>query len=247
MPGLADLLGDSPRETLRYAIRLSADRVKEMLSVVIVATDNEQRAVLQVVVDGTAVARTVLTCASFPVAASDPVTKGVQAANPDVLLIDIPGDNPAVAIRAIELLHQELPDSDVFAIGLNQPALVVSAMRAGAREFSERPTSSYGFLEAIARLVTARRRVAENQLPRGLPGSANPHARVGAPLKPEPHVRSGGAMTVPEPDDAAQVFPAMRLQKSKLTQLEQELFQRLWDAGYRPSVNAKGAVSRNLS
>ena len=36
------------------------------LSVVIVATDNEQRTVLQVLVDGTSVARTVHTCASFP-------------------------------------------------------------------------------------------------------------------------------------------------------------------------------------
>ena len=36
------------------------------LSVVIVATDNEQRALLQVLVDGTSVARTVHTCASFP-------------------------------------------------------------------------------------------------------------------------------------------------------------------------------------
>ena len=35
------------------------------LSVVIVATDNEQRAVLQVLVDGTSVARTVHTCAAF--------------------------------------------------------------------------------------------------------------------------------------------------------------------------------------
>ena len=35
------------------------------LSVVIVATDNEQRAMLQVLVDGTSVARTVHTCAVF--------------------------------------------------------------------------------------------------------------------------------------------------------------------------------------
>ena len=62
------------------------------LSVVIVATDNEQRAVLQVLVDGTSVARTVHTCASFPVAASDPVTRRVRAANPDVTLVDIPAD-----------------------------------------------------------------------------------------------------------------------------------------------------------
>src|SRR6202790_4380182 len=101
------------------------------LSVVIVATDNEQRTVLQVLVDGTSVARTVHTCASFPVSASDPVARRVQAASADVLLVDIPADSPAMALRAIELLHQELPDSAVFAIGsLNQPQVIVSAMRA---------------------------------------------------------------------------------------------------------------------
>ena len=50
-------------------------------------------------------------------------------------------------------------------------------------------------------------------------------------------------MAVPEPDDAARVFPEMKLlqqQKSKLTQLEQELFQRLWDAGYRPRRQRQG-------
>ena len=57
-------------------------------------------------------------------------------------------------------------------------------------------------------------------------------------------------MAVPEPDDAARVFPEMKLlqqQKSKLTQLEQELFQRLWDAGYRPSVNAKAGSQQQKS
>ena len=112
------------------------------LSVVIVATDNEQRTVLQVLVDGTSVARTVHTCASFPVAGSDPVMRRVQAANPEVLLVDIPSDSPAIAMRAIELLQQELPETAVFAIGnLNQPQIIVSAMRAGAREFIERPTT----------------------------------------------------------------------------------------------------------
>jgi len=137
------------------------------LSVVIVATDNEQRTVLQVLVDGTSVARTVHTCASFPVAASDPVTRRVQAANPDVLLIDIPVDNAAMALRAIELLHQELPESAVFAIGaLGQPQVIVSAMRAGAREFIERPTTTTDLLEAFVRLTAAQRRV-QKEGPRG--------------------------------------------------------------------------------
>ncbi len=134
------------------------------LSVVIVATDNEQRTVLQVLVDGTSVARTVHTCASFPVAASDPITRRVQAATPDVMLVDIPADNPAMAMRAIELLHQELPESAVFAIGnLNQPQVIVSAMRAGAREFIERPTTTTDLLEAFVRLTTAQRRGTERR------------------------------------------------------------------------------------
>src|SRR6202162_2326340 len=130
------------------------------LSVVIVATDNEQRTVLQVLVDGTSVARTVHTCASFPLAAADPVMRRVQASTPDVLLIDIPSDNPAMAMRAIELLQQELPDSAVFAIGnLNQPQVIVSAMRAAPRDFIEPPTPTTDLLEAFVRLTTAQRRV----------------------------------------------------------------------------------------
>ena len=129
------------------------------LSVVIVATDNEQRAVMQVLVDGTSVARTVHTCANFPVAASDPVTRRVRTANPDVTLVDIPADNPQQALRAIELLHQEMPEGAIFAIGnLNQPQIIVNAMRAGAREFIERPTNTTDLLEAFVRLTTAQRR-----------------------------------------------------------------------------------------
>ncbi|HVN20336.1 MAG TPA: cellulose synthase operon protein YhjQ/BcsQ [Dongiaceae bacterium] len=129
------------------------------LSVVIVATDNEQRALLQVLVDGTSVARTVHTCASFPVAAADPVTRRVRAANPDVTLVDIPSDNPQPALRAIELLHQEMPEGALFAIGnLNQPQVIVNAMRAGAREFIERPTTTTDLLESFVRLTTAQRR-----------------------------------------------------------------------------------------
>ncbi len=130
------------------------------LSVVIVASDSEQRAVLQVLVDGTSVARTSHTCASFPVGATDPVIRRVQSASPDVILVDIPADNSTMALRAVELIHQELPDSAVFAIGnMQQPQLIVSAMRAGAREFIERPTTTTDLLEAFVRLTTAQRKV----------------------------------------------------------------------------------------
>lgn len=135
------------------------------LSVVIVASDSEQRAVLQVLVDGTSVARTAHTCASFPVAATDPVTRRIQAANADVVLVDIPADNASHALHAIELLHQELPDSALFAVGsLSLPQVIVNAMRAGAREFVERPTTTTDLLEAFVRLTTAQRKIRRDEM-----------------------------------------------------------------------------------
>jgi pilus assembly protein CpaE len=137
------------------------------LSVVIIAQDSEQRAVLQVLVDGTSVARTVHTCTSYPVVVSDPVLRRVQSANPEVVLVDVPSDNHTLALRAIELIHQEVRDTVVFAVGsMAQPQVIVSAMRSGAREFIERPTTTTDLLEAFVRLTTAQRKV-DREGPRG--------------------------------------------------------------------------------
>jgi pilus assembly protein CpaE len=137
------------------------------LSVVIVATDSEQRAVLQVLVDGTSVARTVHSATSYPVVATDPLIPRVVAMRPDVILVDIPTDSPTPALHAIELFHQEMADVAVFAIGaLSQPQLIVSAMRVGAKEFIERPTTTTDLLEAFVRLSTNQRKV-KREGPRG--------------------------------------------------------------------------------
>jgi pilus assembly protein CpaE len=137
------------------------------LLVVIIATDSEQRAVLQVLVDGTSVARTVHSAASYPTVATDPFFSRVQAMNPDVTLVDIPSDAPAPALQAVELLHQEMPQAAVFAVGsMAQPQLIVSAMRMGAKEFIERPTTTTDLLEAFVRLSTTQRKV-KREGPRG--------------------------------------------------------------------------------
>src|SRR5437879_8497938 len=112
------------------------------LSVVIVARASKPRAISQVLVDGTGVAGTVHSCASFPVVATDPVVRRIQSATPDVVLVDVPGDNPTLALQAIEIVHQELPETPLFAIGsMAQPQAIVNAMRSGARERSEEHTS----------------------------------------------------------------------------------------------------------
>lgn len=130
------------------------------VSVVIVAADSEQRAVLQVLVDSTSVARAVHSAPNFPTVAADPVMRRIQSANPDVVMVDVPADNADGALRTIELLQQELPQIAVFAVGsLSQPQIIVNAMRSGAREFIERPTTTTELLEAFVRLSTAQRKV----------------------------------------------------------------------------------------
>ncbi|MGC1453313.1 MAG: hypothetical protein WA830_25050, partial [Candidatus Sulfotelmatobacter sp.] len=134
----------------------------------IVASDDEQGRVLKALVDGSGVARTVHSFATYPVAVSDLVMDGVRTANPVVILVDIPADNPPLALRAIELLHQEMGDATIFAIGrMMEPPVISNAMRAGAREFIERPTTADDLLEAFGRLTNRHQRVAKKRIPRG--------------------------------------------------------------------------------
>jgi pilus assembly protein CpaE len=129
------------------------------LSVAIFATDHDQRTVLQVLVDGTSVARVVCSNDAMPLAANDPVLRKTQVFSPDVVLVDIATDAIHTALRAIELVHQELPDAAVFAVGpMTQPQLIVNAMRAGVREYIERPTTTTDLLEAFVRLTATRRK-----------------------------------------------------------------------------------------
>ena len=136
------------------------------LSVVVVAADSEQRSMMQVMVDGTGVARTIQTFGAYPVATTDPTLRRIQGVNSDVILVDIPVDSVA-ALRAIEVIHQEIPGTAVFALGsMSQPQIIVGAMRSGAREFIERPTTTTDLLEAFVRLSAAQRKV-QREIARG--------------------------------------------------------------------------------
>jgi pilus assembly protein CpaE len=135
------------------------------ISVTIVAADAEQRAVLQVLVDSTSVARAGFSATSYPGATSDPVYRRIQSSNPEVILVDIPNDGPAMALRTIELLVQEIPTAAVFAVGtLKQPQVIVSAMRVGAKEFIERPTTTTDLLEAFVRVTSAQRKSQKEEI-----------------------------------------------------------------------------------
>ncbi len=129
------------------------------ISVVIIGTDAEERQVLQMQVDGTAVAKTVQTFPAMPVAMTDPMLRRIQELTPDVIMVDIPKQASPAALRAIELLRAGIPHSAIFAIGeTHQPQVIISAMRSGAREFLDRPTSTNALLEAFVRLTSSQRK-----------------------------------------------------------------------------------------
>ena len=61
-----------------------------------------------------------------------------------------------------------MPTAAIFALGsMSQPQLIVNAMRAGAREYIERPTTTTDLLEAFVRLSSAQRKTKTESGQRG--------------------------------------------------------------------------------
>jgi pilus assembly protein CpaE len=78
----------------------------------------------------------------------------LQDQHTEVVLVNIDPQNPQRAIRTIELIHASLPDVTIFAVGeMNQPTNIVSAMRAGAREFLDHAASREALIEAFTRFT----------------------------------------------------------------------------------------------
>ena len=128
------------------------------LSVVIVASDPDQRSVLQVLVDGTSVARAVFSASSYPVAAADPIIRRIQSANPDVCWWTFPPIIPRWPAYHRTTGSGGSRCGDVRRGQHVTPAGHRQAMRAGAKEFIEKPTTTTDLLEAFVRLTTTQRK-----------------------------------------------------------------------------------------
>jgi pilus assembly protein CpaE len=130
-------------------------RVMPGIAVALLTEDREQSVVLQSRIEGTNLARTVLSHVGLPGGPSDAVLRQLQDQRAEVVLVDIDSKNPQRAIRTIELIHANLPEITIFAVGeLNQPINIVSAMRVGAREFLDHSASREALIEAFTRFST---------------------------------------------------------------------------------------------
>ena len=135
----------------------SENQAMHGIAVALLSEDREQSAILQNRLETTHVARIVFSNVGFPLSATDPVVRQMQAQRAEVVLVDVNSEDPQRAIRTIELIRATTSDIAIFAIGeMRNPMAIVGSMRAGAGEFIDRNTGTEGLLEAFTRFSAAR-------------------------------------------------------------------------------------------
>jgi pilus assembly protein CpaE len=123
-----------------------------------VLSENPERLVwLQQRVEATQLGRVLIAHGNFPAGSSDAAIRRIQESHTDVVVVDIAPRDVARAMQAIESIHAAAPQAAVFAVGaMNDPSVIVAAMRAGAREYLERESSADAFVEALRRFSATR-------------------------------------------------------------------------------------------
>jgi Clp amino terminal domain, pathogenicity island component len=156
--------------------------IQTPIAIAILTEDKERLAILQQAVEDTKVGRNVFAHVGFPTSqtnaqitresagpletllissqsvCNDPLLRQIEEQKAGVVLIDIDPQTAERAIRAIEIIHANTNEIAIFAVGpLIRPETIVSAMRAGAREYLERNATSEAILGAFLRLTASHR------------------------------------------------------------------------------------------
>lgn len=127
------------------------------IAVTLLAQDRERLTVLQGRLESTQMGRNVFSHAGFPSGPTDPVLRQIQDVRTEVVLVDLDPEEPLHAIRAIELIHNNTQEIVIVAVGpMDDPAVIVAAMRAGAREYLERNATAESMVEALTRFSASR-------------------------------------------------------------------------------------------
>jgi Flp pilus assembly CpaE family ATPase len=133
----------------------SDNRLMPGIAVALLTEDREQSLILNTRVEGTHLARVVFTHVGFPAGPGDSILRHLQDQHAEVALVEMDAKHPQGAIRTIELIHNATPDVTIFALGdMDPPVNIVSAMRAGAREFLDRAVSHESLIEAFTRFTS---------------------------------------------------------------------------------------------
>jgi pilus assembly protein CpaE len=127
------------------------------IAVTLLTEDKERLSLLQHRLESTRMGRNVFSHVGFPTSTTDPVLRQIQDVRSEIVLVDIDPRDVQRAINAIELIHHSTSDIVIFAVGeMADPSTIVSAMRAGAREYVERNVTLDILVEAFSRFTATR-------------------------------------------------------------------------------------------
>ncbi len=126
------------------------------LKVATLSPSPKVRAMLRQMVDATTFGSVQLEVQEYCATFGDQPTRRLVEARPQIILIDM--DNPKVAIRALSILHLELPEAWLFATSEHAELdSILESVRAGAREYLPQPIQPEALSRALARYITEHR------------------------------------------------------------------------------------------
>jgi pilus assembly protein CpaE len=137
---------------------ISENRAMHGIAVALLTENREHLSVLQNHLEATRLGRAVFSHVGFPGGSTDSVLRQLQDSHAEVVIVDIPAQEPERAIRVIELIRATTQIA-IFANGeMTQPASIVASMRSGAGEYIDRAAGSDALLEALTRFSSSRTR-----------------------------------------------------------------------------------------
>jgi len=127
------------------------------VSLGVLATSAQERDLLRSLVKVVGLRKLVVEVEEYCPTPGDGATLALVEARPEVIIVDM--QEPPAALRTLEILHVALPESWILAISaVNDPGLIIDAMRAGAREFLVKPVLPENLSEAIRRYLAEKER-----------------------------------------------------------------------------------------
>lgn len=123
----------------------------------VMAPSLEERDLLRSVVRVLGLRRVVAEAEEYCASPADRATLLMIEARPEIVVVDL--QEAAAAVHAIEVLHAALPEAWILAVApVNEPAIIIDAVRAGAREFLTKPVEPEGLSGALGRYLAEKER-----------------------------------------------------------------------------------------
>lgn len=129
----------------------------ESLTVGVIAPSAETRELLRIQVNSTGLALVQIESDQYCTVYGDRITRKFTEEDPDIIIIDM--QDPEAGLLATSILHAALPDAWLFLSSEStDPQLIIESMRAGAREFLQKPIPPRTLSQALSRFTTEKQR-----------------------------------------------------------------------------------------